>query len=125
MNDFEQYVNQIQVLRETKAFDKAWSLSNSALIELRNNGNDSWYMVYYQMAMILADEGKWEKALLHLGLMLKELKRVGGAGQTKFINKVLKKMNMKDCFSDFVTMSCNAKDAISLQKQLSELIEKK
>lgn len=65
MVGFTSYLTQIKRIIKDKKYDEAYRKANEALTVLTEKGDDNWYMMYYQMAIILAKEKNgpmhWEK----------------------------------------------------------------
>lgn len=81
MNDFISYLDKVESLVKAKRYDEAWSVSNEGLIKIK--GEDK-YMMYYQMANIVAREKKWFDALEKMGFVIFYLKGLGGVSHKKF-----------------------------------------
>jgi len=88
MNSFISYLDKIESLIKEKRYDEAWSIANEGLIKIE--GEDK-YMMYYQMANIMAREKKWFDALEKMGLVIYYLKGLGGISHKKFVLRLLKK----------------------------------
>lgn len=107
MKDFIEYLNDIEALKHERKFDLAWQMANKGLEDLLSQGDDSWYMMYYQMADISAIEKNWDQALFHMGLVIHFLKRVGGLTHEKFIKKLLHEVGHLAYYNKFIELSLN------------------
>lgn len=108
MDKISFYLDQIDELKKNKLYDQAWRKANEALVHLNDEGNESWYMFYYQMADILAKEGKWFDALEKMGLCLHFLGRIGGISHEKFILRLLKKFSKDNSLESYVELVINS-----------------
>lgn len=97
-------LDKITELIKRKEYDKAWSEANFSLLELKKSNNDSWYMMYYQMAIICAKEKKWLDALCFMGYVIFYLETCG-ISHEKFILRMLKKIKKEDKMNDFIALS--------------------
>lgn len=109
MNDFIYYLDKIEYLIKDKRYNEAWKLVNEALIELAKNKDDSWFMMYYQMAVILTREKKWQNALEKMGYVIHYLRGVGGITHKKFILRLLKKFKKEDKFDEYIKLAIKEK----------------
>lgn len=96
MRTFSDYLDTVEKLIREKKYDKAWEAANEGLLGLMQAENESWYMMYYQMAIILAREKKWFQALEKMGFMVHYLGQLGGATHKKFVLRLLKKYGKED-----------------------------
>lgn len=102
--NFIECLDKIEELIKRKEYNKAWSEANFSLQELKKSNSDSWYMMYYQMAIICAKEKKWLDALSFMGYVIFYLKGCG-ISHEKFILRILKKIKKEDKISDFIALA--------------------
>lgn len=122
MKNFVDYLNEIELLKKQKKFDEAWQVANEGVIDLLKQQDDMWYMMYYQMADILAREKKWLQALFQMGLVIHFHHGLGGATHERFIKRLLKKIDKIKLFDDYIELSINS-DPKELEIKLLELLK--
>jgi hypothetical protein len=116
------YLNEIESLKKAKEYDKAWGVANKAVVELFAAKDDSWYMMFYQMADILAREKKWFQALLNMGFCIHYLGRIGGSSHEYFIKHLLKKFNSEEKLFLYIEL-CKKTPPKNLKKELHKLLQ--
>lgn len=102
MDNFISYLDKIESLVKAKQYDKAWSIANEGLIKIKGENR---YMMYYQMAEIVAREKKWFDALEKMGFVIYYLKGLGGTSHKKFVLRLLKKFKKEDLLEEYVRLS--------------------
>jgi hypothetical protein len=102
MNDFIDYLDRIKSLIKSKQYDKAWALANEGLYKIKTGDR---FMMYYQMAIIVAREKKWFNALEKMGFVIYYLGRLGGISHKKFIIRLLKKFEKENLFEEYVKLA--------------------
>jgi hypothetical protein len=102
MNDFISYLDKIESLVKIKHYDEAWSVANEGLIKIK--GEDR-YMMYYQMANIVAREKKWFDALEKMGFVIFYLKGLGGMSHKKFVLRLLKKFKKETSLEEYLELA--------------------
>jgi len=122
MDKFLNYLNRIEQLIKNKKHDEAWRIANEGLLELAKDNNEMWFAMYYQMAIILAREKKWQNALEKMGYLVYYLKGVGGATHEKFILRLLKKIKKEDKFKEYIKLAIQEKPQ-NFGKSLSDLLK--
>jgi len=122
MKTFLQYLDEIESLKKQKKLDEAWRAANQGIIDLSKQRDDSWYMMYYQMADILAREEKWSQALFQMGLVINFLHGLGGITHEKFVKRLLKKFKKELLFDEYIELSISSEPR-ELETKLSELIK--
>ncbi|MDT0685589.1 hypothetical protein [Autumnicola psychrophila] len=105
MNNFEIYILEVIDLKKKKQYDLAWRKANEYMLKLVQEGHEMWYMLYHQMADILAREKKWYEALKQMTYTFHYLGKVGGITHQRFIEKLLKKVDKSSYFDEFVKIS--------------------
>lgn len=103
--DFITCLNNTEDLIKKKQFNKAWAEANRCLIGLIKQNDESWYMMYYQMAVIASREKKWKNALFQMGLTIHYLGRLGGATHEKFTLRLLKKFSKQEKLSEYEALA--------------------
>ncbi|MBN1262831.1 MAG: hypothetical protein JW991_00575 [Candidatus Pacebacteria bacterium] len=98
---FIKYLNIVEGLIKQKEYDKAWKVANEALIRLSNNKDDMWFMMYYQMSIILAREKRWLEALEKMGFVIYYLGGFGGQTHIKYTARLLKKFDKENLVDEF------------------------
>lgn len=121
MKTFLQYLDEIESLKRQKKSDEAWRAANKGIIDLSKQQDDMWYMMYYQMADILAREKKWSQALFHMGLVIHFLHGLGGITHEKFVKRLLKKYNKEALFDKYIELSINSEPK-ELEMKIRELL---
>lgn len=121
MKTFLEYLDEIESLKKKKRFDEAWRVANQGIINLPKQQDDMWYMMYYQMADILAREKKWLQALFQMGLVIHFIHRLGGITHEKFVKRLLKKIDKESLFDEYVELSINSEPK-KLEEKIRELI---
>ena len=121
MKNFLQYLEQIESLKKAKKFDEAWKSANKGVADLLSQKDESWYMMYYQMADIFAREKKWRQALLQMGLVIHFNHGLGGITHEKFVKRLLKKFNKETAFNSYIELSLNTKPQ-ELEVKIKELL---
>ena len=124
MKNFILYLDQIQKFIKEKDFDKAWNLSNKALLDLKSTKDDSWYLIYYQLSEILARKRDWENSLLYMGFMIMEYKMIGGKGHENHIRKLLGKLKCDQKYGEFLEICIKSADQVILKTKLKQLLDK-
>lgn len=109
MNKFTNYLNKIEQLIKEKRYDNAWKLANEGLIGLLKEKDDMWFAMYYQMAIILAREKKWQNALEKMGYLIHYLGGIGGVTHEKFVLRLLKKFKKEDKFDEYIKLAIKEK----------------
>lgn len=104
MNSFIDYLDNIEALIKSKKYYEAWRLANEGLIKIE--GEDR-YMMYYQMAIIVAKERKWKNALEKIGFVIYYLGGLGGACHKKFVVRLLKKVKKEGLFENYIELAQN------------------
>src|SRR4030042_5985149 len=102
MDDFVYYLNTIAALINAKQYDKAWSIANKGLFNIK--GEDR-FMMYYQMALIATKEKRWFTALEKMGFVIYYLKGLGGEGHRKFSLRLLKKFKKEALLEEYVRLA--------------------
>ncbi|WP_029036808.1 hypothetical protein [Salinimicrobium xinjiangense] len=102
MNNFEVYVKEVIDLKKTKEYDLAWRKANENMLKLVSEGHQMWYMMYYQMADILAREKRWYEALKHMTYVSHYIGRIGGTTHQRFIERLLKKVDRSSYLPDYI-----------------------
>ncbi len=102
MNDFIDYSDEIESLIKTKQYDKAWATANEGLIKIKT---DDRFMMYYQMAVIVAREKKWFNALEKMGFVIFFLGGLGGITHKKFVIRLLKKFKKENLLEKYVKLA--------------------
>ena len=109
MDKFINYLDEIQRLIKGGNYDKAWGLANKALIDLLKDNDEMWFMMYYQMATILAREKKWQNALEKMGYVIHFLGGLGGATHEKFVLRLLKKFKKENRMDEYIKLALENK----------------
>ena len=109
MSGFIHYLDKIEHLIKDKRYNEAWKLANEALIELVETKDELWFMMYYQMAIILARERRWQNALEKMGYVIHYSRGVGGVGHKKFVLRLLKKFKREDKFDEYIKLAIEKK----------------
>jgi len=123
MNDkFIDYLDKVEKLKKAGEYDKAWRVSNEALMNLLAEGNDSWFMFYYQMADILDSEEKWFDALVKMGYCTHFIGRLGGLCHEKFILRLLKKFSKEQSLNKYLDIVLSENDLEKMEIRLKEFI---
>ncbi len=117
---FSGYLDEIGKLVKGKNYDAAWNLANKGVIDLANQGEEMWYMMYYQMVIILMREKKWVGALEKMGFVLFHLKQLHPAHE-KVIRRIMKKLDIEEKFDQFVSMA-KATPQMELGDRLKKLL---
>jgi len=118
---FIEYLNEVEGLIKDKKLDEALNRSNEYLNALHEQNDDSWYMMYYQIAVIHAKEKRWEDALLNMGFVIYYLGRSGGVGHEQFARRLLKKLNKEDQYQKYVKIAQSHKPEY-FKKELIKLL---
>lgn len=121
MNFFD-YLSEVERLKKAKDYEKAWALSNEAVINLHRSKEEMWYMVYYQMADILAREKRWFEALEKMGYVIYYLKGLGGITHEKFVIRLLGKLQAQDKLSSYLDLCEKTKPEL-LADKLHKLLD--
>lgn len=121
MQTFIQYLEEIESLKKAKKFDEAWGAANKGITDLLKQKDDMWFMMYYQMADILAREKKWAQALSQMGLVIHFLHGLGGITHEKFVKRLLKKFNKEMLFDKYIELSLNTEPG-ELDIKVQELL---
>lgn len=119
---FIKYLNKIEGLIKQKEYDKAWKMANEALIKLSNNKDDMWFMMYYQMSIILAREKRWLEALEKMGFVIHYLKGFGGQTHIKYTTRLLKKFDKENLVDEFEKLAISTKPK-TLSKILKDFLK--
>lgn len=122
MYGFIEYIETINSLKLSKQYDEARKIANQGIADLLDQNNDTWFMMYYQMADILAREKKWKAALFHMWLVIHYLHWLGGVWHEKFVKRLLKKFNKERLFKQYIEV-CKNTDPKKLEGKIIELIE--
>ena len=122
MDKFLNYLNKIEQLIKSKNYDEAWKIANEGLLELAKDNNEMWFAMYYQMAVILAREKKWQGALEKMGYLIHYLGGMGGTTHEKFILRLLKKCKKEDKFNKYIKLAIEEKPQ-NFGKPLSSLLK--
>lgn len=109
MYKFIDYLNGIEKLTKEKKYDEAWKLANKGILELAKSNDEMWFMLYYQMAIILSKEKKWQNALEKMGYVIHYLGGLDGITHEKFILRLLKKIRKEDKFDEYVKLAIDTK----------------
>lgn len=104
---FIKYLDKIEKLIKQKKHDEAWKMANEALIKLSNNKDDMWFMMYYQMSIILAREKRWLEALEKMGFVIYYLGGFGGQTHIKYTTRLLKKFDKENLVDEFEKLAIN------------------
>ncbi len=102
MDDFAYYLDTIEKLIKAKQYDKAWSVANKGLVEIK--GEDR-FMMYYQMALIRAREKSWFDALEKMGFVIHYLHGLGGESHRKFVLRLLKKFKKEVLLEKYIKLA--------------------
>ena len=81
-----------------------------------------WFMMYYQMADILAREKKWLHALRDMGFVVHYLKGLGGLTHEKFVKRLLRKLNAEDKFNEYIEL-CIKNSSKQIEPKLLALVD--
>ena len=111
----------IEKYKKEKRYYEAWRQANLALVELAKSGDDMWFMMYYQMADILAREKKWFHALRDMGFVVYYLKGLGGITHEKFVKRLLRKLNVEDKFNEYIEL-CIKTNPKQIEPKLLDLV---
>lgn len=104
MSSFVDYLDSIKTSIKSKRYDEAWRLANEGLVKIK--GEDR-YLMYYQMAIIVAKERKWQNALEKMGFVIYYLGGLGGIGHKKFVIRLLKKVKKESLFVNYIELAQN------------------
>ena len=102
---FPYYLDKIEKLIKEKKYDEAWVIANEGIIELSKLRDESWYMMYYQMAIISSREKKWLQALEKMGFVVHYIGCLGGVTHEKFVLRLLKKFGKEDRLKDYILLA--------------------
>ena len=115
---FADCLDRVVVLKKQKSYDLAWTEANDALVKLKQSRCGEWFMMYYQMADILAREKKWSNALEKMGLCIHYLGGLGGNTHANFVMRLLRKIGKPQKFDAYVeAMKRSKPDKISTTLQ--------
>lgn len=123
MNDFTQELEKIEFYKKQGNFDAAWKLANACILSVDTKTNDLWYLMYYQMADILAREKKWAEALEKMGLMIHFAnlpQGVGGITHQKFVRRLLRKFNVESQYDKYIEL-CKRTNPRVLMSELAKI----
>lgn len=109
MDKFINYLNRIEKLVKIRKYNEAWGLANEALIDLAKEKDEMWFMIYYQMAVILAREKKWQNALEKIGYVIHYLGGPGGITHERFILRLLKKFKKENKLNEYIKLAIENK----------------
>ena len=109
MNGFIYHLDKIEELIKHKRYDEAWKVANEGVIELSKNNDEMWFIMYYQMAVILSKEEKWQNALEKMGYMIHYFGGIGGITHEKFILRLLKKFKKENKFDEYIKLALEKK----------------
>lgn len=119
--NFITYLDEIEKLKKERRYDGAWALANKALIDLEMQKEEMWFMMYYQMADILAREKRWFEALEKMGFVIHYLGHLGGITHEKFVKRLLKKFELEGKIEEYLDIVKLSKPR-QLGKKLKNLI---
>lgn len=117
---FTDYLNEIEALRREKKHDEAWMLANKGLSDLLRQDDEQWYMMYYQLALIVAKEEKWKNVLEQMGFMLYFLQQLHPA-HMKLVKRALDKLDKLDRFNEYVNLASST-PPVEQDKKLAKLL---
>jgi len=109
MDKFINYLNKIERLVKIRGYNEAWALANKALMDLVKDKDEMWFMIYYQMAIILAKEKKWQNALEKMGYMIHYSGGLGGITHERFILRLLKKFKKENKLNEYIKLAIENK----------------
>ncbi len=93
------------------------------MLKLLTEGHSLWYMMYRQMADILAREKRYDEALKNMTFLLHYSGKVGGITQKKFINRLLSKVSKGNLYEEYVSLSIDPEKDIENKLLILEQLE--
>ena len=118
---FIQYLESIEQLKRNKKYDEAHELSQKWLKELRNTGEEDWFMLYYQISDIYKKQKDYKNSLIFFWYMLFYLWRYWGATHEKIILSLLKKY-WKNDIQYFLDICKSSKSEIEVSDKIIDYI---
>lgn len=100
-------LDRVENLIKRKEYDKAWSEANSSLLNLKKAGDEMWFAMYHQLAVISAKEKRWFDALYQTACVIYYLDGFGGKTREKNVINWLKKIKREDKLDEFMKISLN------------------
>jgi hypothetical protein len=98
-------LNRVENLIKRKEYDKAWGEANSSLLNLKKAGDEMWFAMYHQLAVISAKEKRWSDALYQTACVIYYLGGFGGKTREKLVINWLKKIKREDKLDEFMEIS--------------------